>query len=66
MNTTKSHDLIGHNKVKGSMFYRSNGDKIGQIKRIMLGDQRQSRLSGHHSAASSASATITTRSHGRG
>ena len=32
----ESHDLIGSDKVEGTNVYRSNGDKIGQIERIML------------------------------
>ena len=32
----ESHDLIGSDKVEGTNVYRSNGEKIGQIERIML------------------------------
>ena len=32
----ETHDLIGSDKVEGTNVYRSNGDKIGQIERIML------------------------------
>jgi hypothetical protein len=32
----ESHDLIGSDKVEGTNVYRSNGDKVGQIERIML------------------------------
>ena len=32
----ETHDLIGSDKVEGTAVYRSNGDKIGQIERIML------------------------------
>lgn len=32
----ETHDLIGSDKVEGTKVYRSNGDKIGQIERIML------------------------------
>ena len=30
------HDLIGSDLVEGTNVYRSNGDKIGEIERIML------------------------------
>ena len=32
----ESHDLIGSDKVEGTNVYRSNGEKIGEIERIML------------------------------
>jgi hypothetical protein len=32
----ETHDLIGSDKVVGTNVYRSNGDKIGQIERIMI------------------------------
>jgi hypothetical protein len=32
----ETHDLIGSDKVEGTNVYRSNGEKIGQIERIML------------------------------
>ena len=32
----ESHDLIGSDKVEGTNVYRSNGEKIGEIDRIML------------------------------
>ena len=32
----ETHDLIGSDKVEGTNVYRSNGDKIGKIERIML------------------------------
>ena len=31
-----THDLIGSDKVDGTNVYRSNGDKIGTIERIMI------------------------------
>ena len=30
------HDLIGSDRVEGTNVYRSNGDKIGEIERVML------------------------------
>jgi uncharacterized protein YrrD len=32
----ETHDLIGSDKVEGTNVYRSNGDKIGTIERIMI------------------------------
>ncbi len=32
----ETHDLIGSDKVDGTNVYRSNGDKIGTIERIMI------------------------------
>jgi hypothetical protein len=32
----ETHDLIGSDKVEGTNVYRSNGEKVGQIERIML------------------------------
>src|SRR4051794_29671352 len=32
----ESHDLIGSDKVEGTNVYRSNGEKIVEIERIML------------------------------
>ena len=32
----ETHDLIGSDKVEGTKVYRSTGDRIGQIERIML------------------------------
>jgi hypothetical protein len=32
----ETHDLIGSDKVEGTDVYRSNGEKIGQIERVML------------------------------
>ena len=33
----ETYDLIGSDKVEGTNVYRSNGEKIGQIERVMLG-----------------------------
>jgi hypothetical protein len=35
----ETHALIGSDKVEGSAVYRSNGDKIGNIARVMIGKQ---------------------------
>ena len=35
----ETHDLIGSDKVEGTNVYRSNGDKIGAIERIMIDKQ---------------------------
>ena len=32
----ETHDLIGSDRVEGTNVYRSNGDKIGSIERIMI------------------------------
>ena len=40
--TPEVHDLIGSDRVDGTSVYRSNGDKIGTIKRIMI-DKRSGR-----------------------
>src|SRR5207249_9128389 len=32
----ETHDLIGSDKVEGTAVYRSNGEKVGKIERIML------------------------------
>jgi sporulation protein YlmC with PRC-barrel domain len=32
----ETHELIGSDKVEGTNVYRSNGDKIGSIERIMI------------------------------
>ena len=32
----ETHDLIGSDKVEGTNVYRSSGEKIGEIERIML------------------------------
>jgi hypothetical protein len=33
----ETYDLIGSDKVEGTNVFRSNGEKIGQIERLMLG-----------------------------
>ena len=33
----ETYDLIGSDKVEGTAVYRSNGDKIGHIARVMIG-----------------------------
>jgi hypothetical protein len=33
----ETYDLIGSDKVEGTNVYRSNGEKVGQIERVMLG-----------------------------
>jgi PRC-barrel domain len=33
----ETHALIGSDKVEGTAVYRSNGDKIGHIARVMIG-----------------------------
>jgi PRC-barrel domain len=37
--TWETASLIGSDKVEGTAVYRSNGDKIGQIQRVMIGKQ---------------------------
>jgi hypothetical protein len=32
----ETHDLIGSDKVEGTNVYRSNGEKVGSIERIMI------------------------------
>jgi hypothetical protein len=39
----ETHDLIGSNKVEGTNVYRSNGENIGQIERVML-DKRSGKV----------------------
>src|SRR5438874_9218994 len=34
--TRESYDLIGSDKVEGTNVYRSNGEKVGSIERVML------------------------------
>jgi sporulation protein YlmC with PRC-barrel domain len=33
----ETHELIGSDKVEGTNVYRSNGEQIGEIERVMLG-----------------------------
>ena len=39
----ETHDLIGSDKVEGTNVYRSNGEKIGEIERVML-EKRSGRI----------------------
>ncbi len=34
--TRDTHSLIGSDKVEGTAVYRSNGEKIGRIERVMI------------------------------
>ena len=34
--TRETHELIASDKVEGTNVYRSNGDKVGRIERIMI------------------------------
>lgn len=34
--TRETHELIASDKVEGTNVYRSNGDKVGHIERIMI------------------------------
>jgi hypothetical protein len=34
--TRETHSLIGSDKVEGTAVYRSNGEKVGQIARVMI------------------------------
>ncbi|HWL06346.1 MAG TPA: PRC-barrel domain-containing protein [Xanthobacteraceae bacterium] len=35
----ETHALIGSDKVEGTSVYRSNGDKVGKIERVMIDKQ---------------------------
>ena len=35
----ETHALIGSDKVEGTAVYRSNGEKVGSIARVMIGKQ---------------------------
>jgi hypothetical protein len=37
--TRETHSLIGSDTVEGTAVYRSNGDKVGNIARVMIGKQ---------------------------
>jgi PRC-barrel domain len=39
LETWETASLIGSDKVERTAVYRSNGDKIGQIQRVMIGKQ---------------------------
>jgi hypothetical protein len=36
LESRETHALIGSDKVEGTSVYRSNGDKVGHIARIMI------------------------------
>jgi hypothetical protein len=36
LETRETHSLIGSDKVEGTAVYRSNGDKVGTIERVMI------------------------------
>jgi hypothetical protein len=36
LQTRETTDLIGSDKVEGTTVYRSNGEKVGTIKRVMI------------------------------
>ena len=36
LETRETHSLIGSDKVEGTAVYRSNGDKVGSIDRVMI------------------------------
>ena len=37
LETRETHSLIASDKVEGTAVYRSNGEKIGKIQRVMIG-----------------------------
>jgi hypothetical protein len=39
LETRETHSLIGSDEVEGTAVYRSNGDKVGNIARVMIGKQ---------------------------
>jgi PRC-barrel domain len=39
LDTREMHGLIGSDKVQGTAVYRSNGEKVGNIARVMIGKQ---------------------------
>ena len=41
--TRETSSLIGSDKVEGTAVYRSNGDKVGEIERIMI-DKRSGKV----------------------
>ncbi len=43
LSTRETHGLIGSDKVEGTAVYRSNGDRIGTIDRVMI-DKRSGRV----------------------
>jgi hypothetical protein len=36
VNKRKTYSLIGSDKVEGTAVYRSNGEKVGRIERVMI------------------------------
>jgi sporulation protein YlmC with PRC-barrel domain len=36
ISTKETHSLIGSDKVEGTAVYRSNGEKVGTIERVMI------------------------------
>jgi sporulation protein YlmC with PRC-barrel domain len=36
LDTRETHSLIASDKVEGTAVYRSNGDKVGSIERVMI------------------------------
>ena len=36
LDTRETVSLIGSDKVEGTPVYRSNGDRVGQIERVMI------------------------------
>ena len=42
-NTRETSTLIGSDKVEGTNVYRSNGDKVGSIERVMI-DKRSGKV----------------------
>lgn len=41
--TRETHSLIGSDKVEGTAVYRSNGEKVGSIERVMI-DKRSGKV----------------------
>lgn len=41
--TRETHSLIGSDKVEGTAVYRSNGEKVGTIERVMI-DKRSGKV----------------------
>ena len=39
LETKETHSLIGSDKVEGTAVYRSNGERVGKIQRVMIGKQ---------------------------
>ena len=65
--TKETAELIGSDKVEGTEVYRSNGDHVGEIERVMI-DKLSARppTPSWASADSSAWARTTIRSRGSG